>query len=151
MGSGVFESSLYQCTYVGLFVSSDGFDIYGYPVFLDVIRDIFVDVDVFIVFYGMEIHIYSYHSYDHFHQHSFHSNLYGYWCAYGFRRALILYISIDVFIVKDIIIGLFPVCSLILLSPLSFLSPLVSLSFGLWMLASFWVFGCVFIPLMSIR
>ena len=50
MGSGVFESSLYQWTYVGLFVSSDGFDIYGYPVFLDVIRDIFVDVDVFIVF-----------------------------------------------------------------------------------------------------
>ena len=91
MSSGVFESYPYQWTYVGLFVSSDGFDIYGYPVFLDVIRDIFVDADVFIVFYGMEIHIYRYHSYDHFHQHCFHSNLYGYWCVYGFRRAVILY------------------------------------------------------------
>ena len=85
MSSGVLESYLYQWGYVGPFVSSDGFDVQGYPISLDVIRDIFMDVDVFIVFYGMEIHIYSCHSYDHFHQHCFHSNLYGYWCFCGFR------------------------------------------------------------------
>ena len=31
MSSGVFESYLSEWTYVGFFVSSDGFDIHGYP------------------------------------------------------------------------------------------------------------------------
>ena len=72
----------------------------------------------------------------------------------GFRWALILYISIDlssdVFIGKDIIIGLFHVCLLILQCSL-FLSSLVSLSYSLLMLASLWVFRCEFIPLISMR
>ena len=42
--------------YVGLSVSSGGFDIHGYPISFDVIRHIFIGVDGFIVFYGMEIH-----------------------------------------------------------------------------------------------
>ena len=63
--------------YVGFSVSSGGFDIHGYSISFDGIRHIFIGVDGFIVFYGMEIHFCNYHSYDNFYLH------YGYWCVSG--------------------------------------------------------------------
>ena len=45
-------------------MSSGGFDIHGYSISFDGIRHIFIGVDGFIVFYGMEIHFCNYHSYD---------------------------------------------------------------------------------------
>jgi len=55
--------------YVGLSVSSGGFDIHGYLISFDVIKHIFIGVDGFIVFYGMEIHFRNYPSYDSIYPH----------------------------------------------------------------------------------
>ena len=48
----------YQWTYVGVAVSSDGFDIHGYPISLDVIRNLFMDIGVFMAADGLYFYTY---------------------------------------------------------------------------------------------
>ena len=78
-----------------LSVSSGWFDIHRYPISFDVIKHIFIGVYGFVVFYGMELHFCNYHSYDNFYSYFLHFILFRYWCVYGFRWAVIVYISID--------------------------------------------------------
>ena len=78
-----------------LSVSSGWFDIHRYPISFDVIKHIFIGVYGFFVFYGMELHFCNYHSYDNFYPYFLHFILFRYWCVYGFRWAVIVYISID--------------------------------------------------------